>query len=249
MNFYPFHIGDYASHTRHLSLIEDLVYRRLIDAYYLAEKPFLGEYSLIARSIGMRDYLDEVEYILTTFFEKAPNGWINKRCDDEITKYKAKADSARNANRVKLEKLSTLKSELKTEPVQLPTNNQEPITKNHIKTIAPPEGVDLSLWHDYLKVRKAAKKPLTETALKGLIREAEKAKISLSDALQTCCERSWVGFKAEWIAKSAVTQDKPTQRWDANIDSIVAKGKELGILPKPGETEGQYRERVRMGRA
>jgi len=33
-----------------------------------------------------------------------------------------------------------------------------------------------SVWLDYLKVRKAAKKPLTETALKGLIRESAKAK-------------------------------------------------------------------------
>jgi hypothetical protein len=43
------------------------------------------------------------------------------------------------------------------------------------------------------------------------------------------------------------TQDKPTQRWDATLEGIMAKGKELGILPKPGETEGQYRERVRQG--
>jgi len=42
MHYFNFNIGDYASHTRHLSLMEDLAYRRLIDAYYLAEKPFTG---------------------------------------------------------------------------------------------------------------------------------------------------------------------------------------------------------------
>jgi uncharacterized protein YdaU (DUF1376 family) len=245
MNFYPFHIGDYASHTRHLSLIEDLAYRRLIDAYYLAEKPFVGECAIVARNIGMREYLDEVQYILATFFEETPNGWINKRCDDEIVKYRAKADSARNANRIKLEK----KSGLISEPLQTLTNNQEPITINHkpIKNITPPSGVDVSLWEDYLKVRKSAKKPLTETALKGLVREAEKAKMSLSDVLQTCCENSWVGFKAEWLNKSVTTHDKPAQKWDANIQGVLDKGRELGILPRPGETEGQYRERVKSG--
>ena len=121
-------------------------------------------------------------------------------------------------------------------------------TKKETETEAP-EGVDVSLWNDYLKVRKAAKKPLTDTALKGLIREAEKAKITLSDALQTCCERSWVGFKAEWIEKPITTQDRPNQKWDATLAGIVAKGKELGIEARPGETEGQYRERVRSGRA
>ena len=39
MNYYPFHIGDYASHTRHLTLMEDLAYRRLLDLYYLHERP------------------------------------------------------------------------------------------------------------------------------------------------------------------------------------------------------------------
>jgi len=35
MHYYQFNIGDYASHTRHLSDLEDLAYRRLLDAYYL----------------------------------------------------------------------------------------------------------------------------------------------------------------------------------------------------------------------
>lgn len=43
------------------------------------------------------------------------------------------------------------------------------------------------------------------------------------------------------------TQDKPTQRWDATLEGVMNKGRELGILPKPGETEGQYRERVKQG--
>ena len=205
MNFYPFHIGDYAAHTRHLSFMEDLAYRRLIDQYYLDESPLKGEPSLIARRIGMSDFSSDVQYILEVFFEKEGDLWVSKRCDDEIAKYRLKADSARNANRIKSEK----KSALKSETYQNVTKNQEPITINHkpIKNIAPPEGVDLSLWNDYLKVRKAAKKPLTDTALKGLIREAEKAKITLSDALQTCCERGWVGFKAEWV-KEEVTRHK-----------------------------------------
>jgi uncharacterized protein YdaU (DUF1376 family) len=54
MNFFPFHIGDYAAHTRNLSLIEDLAYRRMLDAYYLAEMAFNGSAADVARSIGMR---------------------------------------------------------------------------------------------------------------------------------------------------------------------------------------------------
>ena len=39
MHYYSFNIGDYASHTRHLTAIEDLAYRRLLDLYYLHEQP------------------------------------------------------------------------------------------------------------------------------------------------------------------------------------------------------------------
>jgi uncharacterized protein YdaU (DUF1376 family) len=132
MNFYPFHIGDYAAHTRHLSFMEDLAYRRLIDQYYLDECPLKGEPSLIARRIGMSDFSSDVQYILETFFEKEEDLWVSKRCDGEIAKYRLKADSARNANRIKSAKISALKSELKSEPNHIVTNNQEPITNINV---------------------------------------------------------------------------------------------------------------------
>ena len=60
-------------------------------------------------------------------------------------------------------------------------------------------GVEEQLARDYLAVRKAKRaNSLTETALKGLEREAASAGMSLSTALMTCCERNWVGFKADW---------------------------------------------------
>ena len=204
MNFYPFHIGDYAAHTRHLSFMEDLAYRRLIDQYYLDENPLKGEPFFIARRIGMSDFSSDVQYILETFFEKKNDLWVSKRCDDEIIKYRAKADSARNANRIKSEKLSALKSEQLSEPLHNVTKNQEPRTNNHkqIKKIQTPDGVSVSVFKDYLEVRKTKKAKFTETALKGLQREASKAGISLEDAIRICVERNWVSFKAEWIKET-----------------------------------------------
>jgi hypothetical protein len=51
------------------------------------------------------------------------------------------------------------------------------------------------------------------------------------------------------VGQSQTTQDKPYGRWDSTLASTMAKGKELGILPKVGETEGQYRERLKQGGA
>ena len=113
------------------------------------------------------------------------------------------------------------------------------------KEYIPP--IPAELLSDYLKVRKAKRAgDLTETAFNGIEREAKLANLSTEEAVKICCERGWGGFKASWLQIEAVkTIDKPAQRWDATLEGVMAKGRELGILPKPGETEGQYRERVK----
>lgn len=40
----------------------------------------------------------------------------------------------------------------------------------------------------------------------GIQREAEKAGITLEEALSTCCERGWQGFKAEWYRREKLEQ-------------------------------------------
>jgi hypothetical protein len=51
------------------------------------------------------------------------------------------------------------------------------------------------------------------------------------------------------VGQAQMTQDKAYGRWDSTLASTMARGKELGILPKVGETEGQYRERLKQGGA
>ena len=66
-------------------------------------------------------------------------------------------------------------------------------------TVSTPIGVSISVWQDFKKLRKTLKAPITETAMAGIQREAEKVGYSLEQALTTCVERSWRGFKADWI--------------------------------------------------
>jgi hypothetical protein len=56
------------------------------------------------------------------------------------------------------------------------------------------------VYADWLALRKAKRAPVTETALAGIRREAEKAGMTMQAALETCCQRGWTGFKAEWVA-------------------------------------------------
>jgi len=247
MHYYQHHIGDFIKDTSYLTNEEVGIYMKLLWLYYDTEQPLPKDLFVLSMKANARENETVVTGILNMFFTESDDGWHHSRCDHEIAHYHAQIETASKAGKASAAKRAI---NARSTTVQ-PTNNQQPITINHkpIKNITPPEGVNMGLWEDYLKVRKAAKKPLTETALKGLIREAEKAKISLSDALQTCCERSWIGFKAEWVLKPQTTQDRPMQKWDATFQGVMDKGKELGILPRPGETEGQYRERVKSGYA
>ena len=77
-----------------------------------------------------------------------------------------------------------------------------------------------SVWQDFLAVRQTKKAKMTETALKGLVREANKAGIPLEDAIRICCERGWVGFKADWIDEHL--KNKPTAYQDRNVAAARA---------------------------
>lgn len=128
MNYYPFHIGDYAAHTRGLTLMEDLAYRRLLDAYYLAEHPFNMCSTDIARAVGMMHHHDEIEYVLTKFFDKTDAGFVHHRADLEIAKAHAKKEAVARAGRASAESRLNRRSTHVEQMLNI-SSNQEPITK------------------------------------------------------------------------------------------------------------------------
>ena len=156
MHYYQFHIGDYASHTRHLSLIEDLAYRRLLDFYYLHEQPI--KQRDIARQIGMREHEQDVLTVLNEFFLSTDAGFVSPRADKEIAHYHQKVEQASKAGKASAERRLNASST----DVQ-PTINHKPITINQepfIKEGKPslsgtsfppcPHQELLSLWSKHL---------------------------------------------------------------------------------------------------
>lgn len=126
MHYFQFNIGDYASHTRHLSPMEDLAYRRLLDLYYLKDGQVYGDEAEVARQIGLRDYVQEVKQVLQDFFcIDEGDRWSHARCDAEIARFREKSEKASNAGKASAKRRSNERST----DVQ-PTNNQQPITNN-----------------------------------------------------------------------------------------------------------------------
>jgi uncharacterized protein YdaU (DUF1376 family) len=116
--------------------MEDLAYRRLLDLYYLHERPLNSGIASVARQIGMRDHETEVKSVLEEFFHLSQDGWINHRANKEIKHFHSKIDQASRAGKASAERRMSARST----DVQL-TNNQEPITNNQLKPyICPPDG-------------------------------------------------------------------------------------------------------------
>jgi uncharacterized protein YdaU (DUF1376 family) len=237
MNYYPFHIGDYISHTSHLSDAEDLAYRRMIDLYYQTEEPF-KDVAWVARRIKSTHEI--VKLLLEEFFEFDSDVWRSKRADEEIAKYRLKADSARNANRIKTEKKSALitelKSELISEPNHIVTKNQEPRTNNqepltNINTITP-EGVSDEVFKDFCKLRKGLKAPVTQTAINGLAKEGQKANLTLEQVMMLCCQNGWRGFKAEWIKEKKTVEQRNSTVMSGLTRGIIGGNKDVRLLGK-----------------
>ena len=86
MNFYAFHIGDYASATRHLSWLEDAAYRRLIDIYYVREEPLPADLRQVYRLAvaSTDDHRRAVDVVLDEFFNLTDEGYVHLRCEREI---------------------------------------------------------------------------------------------------------------------------------------------------------------------
>lgn len=98
MNYYPFHIGDYLSATRHLSWEEDAAYRRLLDTYYTTEKALPAELRAVCRLVlaTTETQREAVRVVLEEFFTLTDEGWRNGRADTEIAEMQAKQQKQRD---------------------------------------------------------------------------------------------------------------------------------------------------------
>lgn len=169
MHYYKFNVGNYYRRTHNLSLLEDLAYRRMLDTYYLDEKPFPNDISKIARKIGMRDSLDEVSIILEDYFLLQDDLWHNEKADEQIKAYQAnsevnKLNGKKGGRPRKITQPVTDGNPSKNEPKgnnkQLTINNKQ----QPIKSMVIPEGINIDSWTEWIDYRKEKKKPVSKIA-------------------------------------------------------------------------------------
>jgi len=216
----PLYVADYLSATSRLTTEQHGAYLLLLMDYWKNGAPPDNDAVLAQITRLSPDAWSNARSMLEGFFQLSSGHWVQTRVESEMQKAnhnkqsnskrgKAGANARWNKNNAPsmLQAMPEQCSADGTSPSPSPSPSSKPSTiqKN---TVAPPEGVTEMVWQDWLKLRKAKKAAVTQTAIDGIQREADKAAVSLQTALSICCARGWTGFKAEWMQSQPSQQDK-----------------------------------------
>ena len=164
--------------------------------------------------------LAKVKLIDPTTLE--PNGWASRQFESDSSKGRVKAfrekqkaskgysnddvtpiDRYSNGNVTFQDTDTDTDKETDTEEKHISIKPK----KNH--AISKPDGVNETIWRDFLTHRKSLNAPVSSTVLAGFEREAKKAGVSLEDAIRISIERGWRGFRASWELEKPSVPAKP----------------------------------------
>jgi len=97
VNHYPRHVGDWLRDTAHLNEIEECVYSRMLDQYYVREHALPLDLAQVCRMIRVSSAAARkaVQQVLSEFFTLCDDGWHQKRCDKEIAAFQDRREKAR----------------------------------------------------------------------------------------------------------------------------------------------------------
>jgi uncharacterized protein YdaU (DUF1376 family) len=220
MHYYQFNIGDYQSHTSHLSDIEDLVYRRLLDWYYLHECPIPLDESEVSRQIRMRSHTESIAIVLQEYFERTDNGWIHHRANKEIAKADEKSEKASASAKARWSKKDA--NALPTQSDSNATHNTLPNTQDTLpNTQKNKRGSRLT--QDWFLTRSMGEWALQERPDIDVRQVAEQ-------------------FKDYWIAQPGqkgvkLDWDATWRNWVRNTKALKANPADIGRLTVPSKNE------------
>ena len=233
----PIYIGDYLSATTRLTTEQHGAYLLLLMDYW-KNGPLPDDDQILAQITRMPlDAWSNARSILQAFFQVSDKHWVHARVERElaeattrkekaVTRAVAGAEARWKKNHATSIAQALLNPMLADASSPSPSPSPLPLTSTSRKPrakpcgIQKPEGVSDKTWKDYSLTRQ---KPLTETALDGIQREAQKAGWTLESALQECVVRGWRGFKAEWVMNRASFNGNKQEALEARNNEVVRR--------------------------
>ena len=146
--------------------------------------------------------------------EKVPGGWLvlnhqqyrDRRTKAQVaTAERVARHRARQKGALPVTKSNGVTDHLRISPSEAEAEAEveaEQKKKTRPRRSAPatkPDDVPEEVWDDWATHRRGKRATVSETALKGIVREAKKAGMTLTEALETSISQGWQGFKAEWV--------------------------------------------------
>lgn len=188
MQHYQFHIGDYAQATAHLSPLEDLAYRRLLDLYYSTEAPIQNDIKAVARKIRLDQ--ESVAQVLSEFFTITPEGFKHYRCDEELNAIYSKSDAARKSAEKRWERernANAMRTHNECNAEAMLPITHDPLPVTHYPT---PKTQDLD------PLLQSLEKKEESTTLQPALPIARKKKVSDVESLelQAVCRETWGSY-------------------------------------------------------
>ena len=199
MHYFQYNIGDYAIATRHLSNMEDLAYRRMMEFCYDKEKGLPKDIKKIARLTRLTGEEESIEAVIEEVFTVDGDLFVQSRIQKEIEKYHEKADTAR------LNGKKSGRPPKKQAKPRAPKEQKEPFSFDGWNS--KPSDHVLSEWVKHRTKKKATTSQLVISRMAKEINESFSVGYTADDCMSEAISRGWTGFKAEWIKNS---QAKPT---------------------------------------
>ena len=130
------------------------------------------------------------------------NGTPFQKC--EGTPFRSEGDPL---SEVKAEKVNekVIEKVNKKDIASVADAHARPTSKTRVKTfdLPKPDEVDDQTWADFVTHRRTKKAAITSTAMKMLRTQAQKAGITLQEAIEITIDRNWQSFRADWYANSS----------------------------------------------
>lgn len=178
----------------------------------------LVKYGLLIKQNGARNtgVYAVNSYSKTTCEKSSPVKKVHSTCEE--------------SSQVTCEKSSHTINNIKN---TIQNTNKKTTQKNSLDLLAE-FGIVGQLADDFITHRKSKKATITETALNGYKREADKAGITLEEAIAIAIERDWRGFNASWNWRgdSIATATNTRKTSTFADDGSWAVGRKLNIDPE-----------------
>ena len=181
---------------------------------------------------------DDPQGVVILHFEEHNGESAKKRCQ---TARRVAAFKARNSEETPVEPEGNATTVSTALPREEKRREEEPNTgKTARKRATPscPDGVDESVWTDWIALRKAKRAPVTGTVVAEAESEALKAGMTFEAFLRVWCARGSQGLQADWL-KPHERNCGPPQTFkerDAEIASARMAEFAPGVAARPKQT-------------